>query len=272
MDIKSDKAMQTTNSFSIHRLLLMFKQSLIINKKRFAIAISAFSGILFITLVWAQASVNFSNWGEHAYVSTFVSVFLSLGISYAAFSFPAFRSKEKSMTYLTLPASTSEKFVFELLSRIVAFIILMPILFWVIANLEGVLVHYYYPELINYQFSYGKSLTSFTKDVDVKQVIFLIIQMVLFGFIAPFTGGSHFSKSPLFKTLLTFSIIVVSYFLFSLFLVIAFDLLQGLSAGNKGMHFRGNREIAIIMFKIGFTLTNLSLLAIAWFSLKEKEA
>jgi len=272
MDIKSDKAMQTTNSFSIHRLLLMFKQSLIINKKRFAIAISAFSGILFITLVWAQASVNFSNWGEHAYVSTFVSVFLSLGISYAAFSFPAFRSKEKSMTYLTLPASTSEKFVFELLSRIVAFIILMPILFWVIANLEGVLVHYYYPELINYQFSYGKSLTSFTKDVDVKQVIFLIIQMVLFGFIAPFTGGSHFSKSPLFKTLLTFSIIVVSYFLFSLFLVKAFDLLQGLSAGNKGMHFRGNREIAIIMFKIGFTLTNLSLLAIAWFSLKEKEA
>jgi len=195
-----------------------------------------------------------------------------LGISYAAFSFPAFRSKEKSMTYLTLPASTSEKFVFELLSRIVAFIILMPILFWVIANLEGVLVHYYYPELINYQFSYGKSLTSFTKDVDVKQVIFLIIQMVLFGFIAPFTGGSHFSKSPLFKTLLTFSIIVVSYFLFSLFLVKAFDLLQGLSAGNKGMHFRGNREIAIIMFKIGFTLTNLSLLAIAWFSLKEKEA
>ena len=272
MDIKSDKAMQTTNSFSIHRLLLMFKQSLIINKKRFAIAISAFSGILFITLVWAQASTNFSNWGEHAYLSTFVSVFLSLGISYAAFSFPAFRSKEKSMTYLTLPASTSEKFVFELLSRIVAFIILMPILFWVIANLEGVLVHYYYPELINYQFSYGKSLTSFTKDVDVKQVIFLIIQMVLFGFIAPFTGGSHFSKSPLFKTLLTFSIIVVSYFLFSLFLVKAFDLLQGLSAGNKGMHFRGNREIAIIMFKIGFTLTNLSLLAIAWFSLKEKEA
>ena len=163
--------MQTNISFSFHRLVLLFKRSLIINKKRFAIAISAFSGILFITLVWAQASVNFSNWGEHAYLSTFVSVFLSLGISYAAFSFPAFRSKEKSMTYLMLPASAAEKFVFELLSRIVAFIILMPLLFWVIANLEGTLVHYYYPELINYHFSYGKSLTSFTKDTEFKQVV-----------------------------------------------------------------------------------------------------
>ena len=272
MDIKSDKAMQTTNSFSFHRLVLLFKRSLIINKKRFAIAISAFSGILFITLVWAQASVDFSNWGKHAYLSTFISVFLSLGISYAAFSFPAFRSKEKSMTYLMLPASAAEKFAFELLSRIVAFIILMPLLFWVIANLEGALVHHYYPELINYQLSFGKSLTEATKDHEFNQVIFLIIQMVLFGFIAAFTGASHFSKSPLFKTLLTFSIIVISYILFSLFLVKAFDLLQGLSAGNKGMHFRGNTDMVIIVFKIGFTLTNLVLLAIAWFSLKEKEA
>ena len=264
--------MQTNISFSFHRLVLLFKRSLIINKKRFAIAISAFSGILFITLVWAQASVNFSNWGEHAYLSTFVSVFLSLGISYAAFSFPAFRSKEKSMTYLMLPASAAEKFAFELLSRIVAFIILMPLLFWVIANLEGALVHHYYPELINYQFSFGESLTEATKDHEFNQVIFLIIQMVLFGFIAAFTGASHFSKSPLFKTLLTFSIIVISYVLFSIFLVKAFDLLQGLTAGNKGEHFRGSKEIVIIVFKIGFTLTNLVLLAIAWFSLKEKEA
>ena len=271
MDIKSDRAMQTNNSFSFQRLMLLFKRSLIINKKRFAIAISAFSGILFITLVLAQASANFSNWGEHAYLSTFVSVFLSLGISYAAFSFPAFRSKEKSMTYLMLPASSAEKFVFELLSRIVAFIILMPFLFWFIANLEGALVHYYYPELINYQFSFGKSLTESSKDPEFKQVMFLIIQMVLFGFIAAFTGASHFSKSPLFKTLLTFSIIIICYFLFSLFLVKAFDLLQGLSTGNNGMHFRGSKEIAIIIFKIGFTLTNLTLLAVAWFSLKEKE-
>ena len=175
------------------------------------------------------------------------------------------------MAYLMLPATTAEKFVFELLSRIVAFIILTPLLFWIIANVEGTIVHSFFPELVNYQFSFGKSLSSATRDAEFMRVMFLIIQVVLFGFIAPFTGASHFSKSPLFKTLLTFSIVSLGYFLFSYLLVKSLNL-QGFHPRENSLLFMKNGHLVLQLMGIGMVIVNLTFLAIAWFSLKEKEA
>ena len=272
MDIKSDKAMQTNNSFSFRRLMLLFKQKLIINKRRYPLAIAAFSGGLIISFVFAQTINNFGNWSNMHYVSTFISVFVIVGIAYSAFSFPPFRSKEKCMVYLMLPATNSEKFVFEILSRIVAFIILMPLLYWILANLEGAVFHYYFPELTNYKFSFRDGFLAIVKDGKFEfWALILTLQGILFMFIAPFAGAGYFSKSPLVKTLLTFSIIMLSYFLFAFLLDKSLNL-EGLHPVGKNLIFFKDGQTVIKLMGIGMVIVNLSLLAIAWFSLKEKEA
>ncbi len=264
--------MQTNNTFSFQRLLMLFKQKLIINKRRYPLGLSAFSGGLFILFVISQSTKDFSNWSNTDYLSSFISVFISLGIAYSTTSFPAFRSKEKSLFYLMLPATNGEKFVFEILSRIVAFIVLMPLLFWIIANLEGALVHSFYPKLTNYQFSYREGLLAIVKDGNFEfWPTNLTIQGILFGFIALFTGASYFSKAPLLKTLLTFTIVIMGYLLFVYLLTKGINL-DGLRPVGKDQIFFSDVQSVYRTLSIGMLIINMAFLAIAWFSLKEKEA
>ena len=272
MVIKSDKAMQTNNSFSFHRLMLLFKQKLIINRRRYPLALGAFSGGLFVSFVFSQTAKNFTNWSNTDYLSTFIPVFVSLGIAYSAFSYPAFRSKEKSMTFLMLPATNGEKFVFEILSRIFAFIILMPLIFWIVANLEGALVHTFFPGLTNYQFSFREGFWVIVKDGRFEfWPMILTIQGIFFMFIAPFTGASHFSKSPLLKTLLTFSIVILGFLLFTYLLNMSINL-DGLKPVGKDQIFFRDVQSVYRLLSISGLIINMTFLAIAWFSLKEKEA
>ena len=272
MAIKSDKAMQTTNSFSFQRLMLLFKQKLIINKRRFPLGLLAFSGSLFILFVFSQSTKNFSNWSNTDYLNIFIPLFIFLGIAYSATSFPSFRIKEMSMSYLMLPATNSEKFVFEILSRIVAFIILMPLIFWIVANLEGALVHSFFPKLTSYKFSFYDGLLVIVKDGKFEfWVMILTIQGILFPFIALFTGASHFSKAPLLKTLLTFSIVFAGYILLAYILNKSLNL-DGLRPVGKNLIFFKDGQTVIKLMGIGMVIINVTFLAIAWFSLKEKEA
>ena len=252
--------------------MMLCKQSYIINKKLIAISIAGFSGILFLILLGNQSGADFSNWQSRNYLGTFVPLFFILGIIYSGLSFPAFRSKEKSMAYLMLPATASEKFIFELVTRIVVFILLMPLLFWVIANIEGTVVHYFVPRLKNYTFSFGTAFSEISNPVKFSFWDKLaILQGVLFAFISTFTGASHFAKSPLLKTIFTFSLLAAGYGLFILLLMKGLRL-DGIHVDNNGVFFIKNKDDLQAFFAVAITVVNLTLLAIAWFSLKEKEA
>jgi len=202
---------------------------------------------------------------------TFLVMFFLGGSIYSSLSYPAFRTKEKSISYLLLPASTAEKYVFEFLSRIVLFILLMPFVFWVIANIEGSVMHYYKPDFINYRFSLSKALSSVVyKRGNSGWMNFLIFQGWLFVFIAAFTGASHFSKSPLVKTLFTLSIIALGYALYTYLLVKGMNV-SGYALENKRILFIHNRNEAMAFISIAITIVNLCLLTIAYFRLKERE-
>ena len=263
--------MQTNHQFSFQRLLLLGKQSFLINKKLIGISLAGFAGILFLLLLWFQYISHFTRWENKNYMITFTFLFFITGIIYTGLSFPAFRTKEKSMAYLMLPASTTEKFVFELLSRIILFIFLMPVFFWLVANIEGILVHTFIPDLTNYKFSFGDGYAEMNKGGKFEGwPTVLAVQGALFVFISAFTGASHFSKSPLLKTMFTFSLILAGYGLFSYLLVKGLNLRE-YHPVNDRILFIDSKESAIASFAILLTLVNLCILAIAWFRLKEKE-
>lgn len=261
--------MQTNNSFSFQRFLLLIRLSLRVNKKLMMITIAGLAGTLFLCLFLFQSMSDFHSWDQASYIATFIFLFLFLGLLYTSQSFPAFRSNTKSLAYLTLPASNTEKYVFELLTRIVAFIIFMPVVFWIIANIEGAIVHKFVPQLTDYKFL---PIESFFRFMDKAKPGFWgilgIIQSILFVFIAAFAGASHFSKSPLIKTLFTFSIIVAGFFMFSLLLYKGLKMKEYESTEKVTI----SKERILMLFAIAGSIINLSLLAFAWFRLKEKEA
>jgi len=264
--------MQTNHSFSMQRFFLLCKQSLIINKKLIIIALVGFVGTLFIALMLFQsASANdFKGWNLDDYIVLFFFLFFGLGIICTSLSFPAFRSKEKSMAFLMLPSSSSEKYVFEILTRLVVFILLMPLLYWAVANIEGAIMHYYYPEFEHYKFSFEEAYYKITNsDRNNYRLIFMVVQGGLFAFIFSFAGASYFSKSPLLKTLFTFSVIVAGYALLSILLFKSLNISEYQSGRNV---FHMDKDDALIFGAIGLTVINLSLLAVSWFNLKEKEA
>jgi hypothetical protein len=214
--------------------------------------------------------INFERWGQGNYMGTFFVLFLILGFLFMSQAFPAFRNNTKCQAFLMLPATNSEKYVFELLSRIVGYIIIMPIIFWIVANIEGTIVHYYVPELVNYKFSF---IDNFSKSLEITKTgfwgVFGTGQAILFVFIAAITGASHFSRSPLVKTLFTFSTIVSGYFLFSYLLYRGLNLRE-YHPTDTSMFI--SKDKILLMFALAGTVINITLLAVAWFRLKEREA
>jgi len=264
--------MEPNNTFSLQRFKLLFKQSYRINKKSVGISLAAIAGTMFIFLILSQSSSQFKNWNQAQGLAIFKVFFFLLGIFYTSFAFPAFRSKEKTMAYLMLPVSTYEKFIFEILIRLVAFILFIPLLFWVVANLEGIIVHYFVPDLINYKFSFYDAFTKFAQNNSLRGwSVFAYIQTVLFVFIAAFTGASHFSKLPLMKTLFVFSVIQVGFVLFAYLLYKGLNLKE-VNFSIERLLFIKNKAQGIIFYEISAMIINISLLTISWFSLKEKEA
>ncbi|MCK9414658.1 MAG: hypothetical protein M0Q53_20320 [Prolixibacteraceae bacterium] len=267
MEKKSDKTMQTNHHFSFHRLLLLGKQSFLIHKKLIGISLAGFAGVLFLLLLWFQNNFHYIRWENKHYMILFAFLFFIMGIIYTGLSFPAFRSKEKSMAYLMLPATSTEKFVFELLSRIVVFIFLMPVLFWLVANFEGIVVHSFIPEWTNYKFSFVDAYAEINEQGKFEGwACVLLLQGILFLFITAFTGACHFSKSPLLKTMFTVSIIAAGYALFSFLLAKGLNLQEYHPAND-----RISKNSVIATFAVLSTMVNLCLLTIAWFGLKEKE-
>jgi hypothetical protein len=276
--------METNNIFSIRRFMLYCRHSLIINKKIIGISLIGFVGTLFLVLLFFQSIDNhFEAWKLKDYIVLFYIYFFGLGLTYTSSSFPAFRTKEKSMHYLMLPISSSEKFAFELITRIILFLIIMPSLYWIVANLEGAIVHSYVPEFVNYKFSLSEAYTKMTRTIITvngkiqpsqmaPMIQYLFIQGGLFVFIFLFAGASHFSKSPFLKTLFTFSLIVAGYFLLIYLLFKGLNLREYSTVDNTVLNIKGRDKDDFSKFAaIALTVINLTFLTIAWFRLKEKE-
>jgi hypothetical protein len=275
--------MEANNTFSLRRFMLFCRQSLIINKKMIGISLVGFVGTLFIALLFFQSVDHFQGWILENYIILFFFSFFGLGLIYTSLSFPAFRAKEKSMHYLMLPISSSEKFAFELITRIILFLILMPLLYWMVANIEGAIVHSYVREFVNYKFSFAEAYSQMTttfSNVNGKMqpsqmatvIQYLFIQGGLFVFIFSFAGASHFSKSPLLKTLFTFSLIIGGYFLLIYLLFKGLDLREYNPVDNRVLTIKIRDENEFAKFAaFALTIINLTFLTIAWFRLKEKE-
>lgn len=264
--------MQNINKFSSRRFLLLFRQSLITNKKLIAISLAGFIVTLFVVLLFMQSITNFKGLDNQGYMTIFIVVFIFLGMMYSGMSFSAFRSKEKSIGYLLIPASNSEKYIFEFLTRIVLFILLIPGMFLLVVNVEGAIVHHYVPRLSNYTFSFIEAINEMLKkDFPGVWGIYSTVMLLLLILISTFAGACHFTKSPLVKTLFSVSGIICGLVLLMFLLFKGLNLYDYRPAANGILYPVNNKEFLEIV-AIGGVVANLFLIVISWFRFKEKEA
>ena len=264
--------MKTSDTFNISRFGLLIKQHLIHNHRMLIISVVGFCGGLFMLLLIIQAMNEFEAWTQNAFDTTFLTIFIGSALLYTGTSFPGLRTREKSYGYLLNPASTLEKFLFELTSRIILFIILIPLMYWIVFNAEG-----YFLQALHSKFQFVPRTFSQFPLVKVSEnspVPYWIITMsCAFGlliFTLPFTGTTVFTKYPLPKTLFAVAII----FFFHLFLVFFFlEILDFGSNGPRDGKVLGmDAEGAIRFFTIYAVIANVVLLTAAYFKLKEREA
>jgi hypothetical protein len=258
--------MKMSDQFNINRFGLLVRQDLIHNFKLYVLSLVGFCGGLFILLFLMKMVDGFSAWTVNAFFELFLTVFIATGIMFSGSAFPGLRTREKSYSYLLNPASVLEKFLLEFTGRIVVFIILVPLLYWIIFNAEGYLL-----QLLNDKFIFKPY---FFTDVPMRPPNNWVIgSAISFGFMIlmiPFTGAAIFMRYPLPKTL--FSIAVI--FFFNMFLVYFFLEILGVKSYShtNTVLWMTSAEDVFKFLTIYATIGDLVLIAAAYLKLKERGA
>ena len=197
----------SNNTFSGKRLQLLFKQNFIHNAQFLLLSTVAYIGVIFIVLSIVQVGNELRPHGLddfQGFLAVFVTVF---GILYVGHSFPAFRAKESTINYLMTPASVLEKFIFEFVNRIVLTLLALPLLYWLIFNVQG-----YFMDLFTQESFSPIGVQYLFKLDDAPGLIYaLIAGCVFFALSLAFTGAAMFTKQPLVKSLFAVALVVMFF-------------------------------------------------------------
>lgn len=232
---------------SLQSMTLLIRQYLIQNGKMFLVSIAVFIAGVFVVLYSIQRYTRFDTWTHKNFVTVFMPVFIVLAVLYAGTSFPGLRSKDRAIQYLMLPVSTRQKFWFELFTRIVLFVMLMPSLFWVSFYVEGQLVALVHPEFTFQSFSF---LDGFNQN---NLVMTFVISHAMLFLTFPFFGATVFMKNQIIKT------VAWGFGLLFGFFILFHDFIETIPKQHM-QEFTG--------FII---LLNIALVVLAYFRLKNKQ-
>jgi hypothetical protein len=254
--------MQANNVLSLPRLGLLFRQGFVHNFRMLLISVVAFCGALFLLLLAIQALESGSkNIDRESFAVIFMFIVIPLSIIYTGTAFPAFRSKEKSYSYLLL----------EFFNRVFLFLIVIPVLYWAVFNIE---VGFAKAIMRDHVFE-SRAITDLlviTDSATPARVWGLAGVLAMLIVVIPFTGAASFIKYPLPKTLF----IVAVVFFFNFFIVYLFVEVVGVKDYNlpkddQSVLFIEEQADAFRAATIYGVIINVGLLIAAYFKLREKE-
>ncbi len=253
--------MENIKTFSFKRIFLLMQKTLYENARSvligFITVFGIFSLVLFMRIINGDNNIN--NLQTFYYTGFFISGFFISGMA-----FTNFRKKEKTMSYLMLPASIIEKFISEWLLTSVIFIILYSAAFYVFN-----IVLYSLGTIYKFNVEFVNILAAESFKMFLH---FIIIQSVLLA------GAATFKKAPLFLTISVvfgFGIIFIVYVTFLILIIkgqletLVFNN-SGLHSANVNINIQGHwlEKIPEIMY---YYVTAPAFWAYTYFKIKEKE-
>lgn len=259
--------MEQNKIFSIQRFFWLIRQNWYINGKSFLLFLGGLSGALIFYLLFIHLFTGaYHHWNSENYIVTILFFFIAGGVLYSSLAFPGFRSKEKRYNYLMLPASITEKYVFEFLGRIILYILIVPWLLWLITHVELGILRKYIEGINDIEISY---ITFFREHLEHRNLHGgITITTCLLFFTFPFATATYFKKNPTIKMLFALLVIIISFFV----LAIVTKLFIGTNITFERVLFINDKKSSIAFLFSTLALANVVLLAISYFNLKEKEA
>lgn len=257
----------SNNLFSWTRLQLLFRQHFIHNSQFLLLSTGAYIGVIFIVLSIVQAANELHPHELQSFQAFFMAFVTVFGILYVGHAFPAFRSKESTISYLMIPASVFEKFIFEFLSRIGLILITLPLLFWITFHLQG----YFFTMFTDLTFQ-PVGLHYLVKiDDEVPGLIYaLVAGGILFSLSLAFAGAAMFTKQPLVKSLFAVAMVVLFFVGYS-YIVIEHLGLGKYNPPGQMILIPLNEDSAITAVTIALFAGTIVMLIVAYRKLKERE-
>ncbi|WP_430814399.1 hypothetical protein [Carboxylicivirga sp. RSCT41] len=204
------------NTFNINRFNRLIKQQYQISGKNSALAL--LSILIGYTLILLTFTFNKYNIEAIEWLPFFIMLNGAIALPFAAYAFPAFRSKEKTFDYLLIPCSTTEKFIFNIMVRIVLPWIILPVIFYISSHIATELSLWFNPDYYIESFR----LSAIFEEVNTEQFSIILTAMILMALIAQsllFAGATVFKKQPLIKTLVIIGA-TIAFVIFYFYIII----------------------------------------------------
>ena len=249
--------MNTNNIFSLKRFGLLFRYNIIHTYKQVRVSFFAMVGMFFIFIVLKSLINEGPNLDQLAFF------FVLFGVLYIGGSFPAFRTKEKSQVFIMIPASVTEKFLFEFFIRVILSILVLPFLLWFAYLIQGS----FYEAVSGHTFTPISLINVWEKLVE-KFGYVLIPSMFILILVILFMGASIFMKQPIIKTFFFFTVLFIIHYCIG-FIFSIYWRMQQFTGGSP--FWIKEREDVFVFLGIYFIILTIGFLSVAYYKLKERE-
>ena len=258
--------------FNFYRFFLVLKRDIIENGK------TALFGMLTIFSFSSLIIISSSSYGSpsalaEASMGMYGVTFLFSGYFLSGMAFKDFRNKERTMSFLTLPASSTEKFLSMLVLTTIGFYISFAILHMAF-NLFNIAVIGSLPNPLQLDF-----INPFIMDKNMQTYIsfFIPIQAIFLA------GSTAFKKVPFFYTSLIiffvgilYAILLFTtiYYIFNDYSFVAGGGYSSISIDSAHVHYQFEAEDIPAFYSLKLFLSYLIapiFWVVAWFKIKEKE-
>ncbi len=196
-------------TYNVKRIGLLLKREIILRKSFLLTSlVGVIIAIFGITSFILTINHDYKNWDQKDFSILFIILFAIGGILFTGNAFPAFRNSKKTMDYLLIPNSLTEKYFYEVGFRILLYIIAFPIIFWIAANLAGSFINLMVEGHYDLEYHFWSPIRQLASNIKLTEGVITIFALIVFLLSVPFTGAAFFSKNPLLKTTISLAVII----------------------------------------------------------------
>ena len=190
--------MKTNQIFSLKRFCNYTTSSFILRYRQLLLMLGAASASLLLSMFFFMSMNN--SWDKNEWIPYSIFSFIIASLLYIGSAFPSLRTREKTISFLMVPASPFEKFLYEFIERIVLFSVLFPVLLLLLGNLALEIVRVI--KLTNPYFTTTNLSPQLIFEDVPAEAMKIIILGILAAFSLAFAGTAVFRKLPLIKTII----------------------------------------------------------------------
>jgi len=258
--------------FNFYRFFLVLKKDVIENGKTALFGMLTIFSFSSLIIIFTASYGNPYGLAE-ANVGMYGVTFLFSGLFFSGMAFKDFRNKERTMSFLTLPASSIEKFLSMLVLTTIGFYISFSILHMAF-NLFNIAVIKSLPTALSLDF-----INPFILNEKMQSYIsfFIPIQAIFLA------GSTTFKKVPFFYTSLLLFVVgilyaillfTIIYYIFNDYNFVAGGGYSSINVNSAHVHYQFDSDNIFPFYSLKFFSTYLIapiFWVVAWFKINEKE-